>query len=167
MPLISIREAADPLVGAVQHPMYLWLCCMSLLSRDMCALPSLSSLQQGGEHTHLRGNRADEKKEHRGAETVLLPIDQCSPIQTDGERSLFFTLHQDPACKNRDGSDNFLVMAGRFNMEYSRQVRHMLNQVLTAGPPVLAMQIQGAKDACRLSLPYLEANEDRRTFSQF
>ena len=58
-------------------------------------------------------------------------IDQCGPIQTDAERTLFFMLYQDPACKNRDGSDNFLVMAGRFNQQYGRQVRHMLNQVLT------------------------------------
>ena len=48
LPLSNVR-VVDPLVGALQHPMYLWLCCMSLLSRDTYALPSLSSLQQGGD----------------------------------------------------------------------------------------------------------------------
>ena len=48
-----------------------------------------------------------------------MPIDQCGPIQTNGERTLLFTLHEDPACKNRDGSHNILVMAGRFKQQYS------------------------------------------------
>ena len=69
-----------------------------------------------------------------------MPTDQCRPIQTYRERSLFFTLYQDLACKTRDGSDNFLVMAGRFNMEYRLQVRHVVSQLLIAGSPVLAMQ---------------------------
>ena len=43
-------------------------------------------------------------------------------IQTPAEGALSWQLYQDPACKNRDGSDNFLVMAGTFNQKWSTQV---------------------------------------------
>ena len=101
----------------------------------------MSCEPEGRERTHLTGNRADEKRKQRGVRKKLMPTDQCGPIQTDAERTLFFILYQDLACKNHDGSDNFLVMAGRLNQEYSKQVRHVLNQVLTAGSHVLAMPI--------------------------
>ena len=51
-----------------------------------------------------------------------MPTDRCGPIQTAAEEALYWQLYQDPACKNRDGSDNFLAMAGRFNQHWSTQV---------------------------------------------
>ena len=51
-----------------------------------------------------------------------MPTDRCGPIQTPAEGALYWQLYQDPACKNRDGSDNFLVMAGKFNEQWSTQV---------------------------------------------
>ena len=51
-----------------------------------------------------------------------MPTDLCGPIQTPAEEALYWQLYQDPSCKNRDGSDNFLAMAGRFNQHWSTQV---------------------------------------------
>ena len=71
---------------------------------------------------------AAPRKKQRGARKQLLPVDQCGPIQTAAERALFFTLIQDPdrGCRNKDGSEKFVAMAGQFNQEYSRQVSMML-----------------------------------------
>ena len=52
-----------------------------------------------------------------------MPTDLCAPIQTPAEEALYWSLYQDLACKNRNGSDNFLLMAAQFNQQWSRQVR--------------------------------------------
>lgn len=63
------------------------------------------------------------KKKRRGPRRANKPVDVAFPIETDGEVALFFSLHNDPACKNRDGSDNFITMAARFNTAFYKQVR--------------------------------------------
>ena len=54
----------------------------------------MSCESEGKEHTHLTGNRADEKRKQRGVRKRLMPTDQCGPIQTDAGRTLFFILYQ-------------------------------------------------------------------------
>ena len=65
---------------------------------------------------------ADKTRRQRGPRRQLMPTDLCAPIQTPAEEALYWQLYQDPTCKNRDGSDNFLVMAGRFNQQWGAQV---------------------------------------------
>ena len=65
---------------------------------------------------------ADKKRKQRGARRQSIPTDFCGPIQTPAEEALYWQLYQDSACQNRDGSDNFLFMAGRFNQHWSTQV---------------------------------------------
>ncbi len=60
-----------------------------------------------------------------------MPTDLCAPIQTPAEEALYWQLYQDPACKNRDGSDNFLVMAGRFNQQWGTQVSRIPNRTFS------------------------------------
>lgn len=70
----------------------------------------------------LGDKRAEGKREQIGPRRTVLPIGECGPIKTAAEEALFYMLYQDPACKNSDGSDNFLVMSGKFNCHYSSQV---------------------------------------------
>ncbi|CAL5222346.1 g4697 [Coccomyxa viridis] len=83
----------------------------------------------------LDAMRAPEKsREQREPKRVGLPIEECGPIQTAAEQALFFMVYQDPACKNADGSDNFLVMSGKFNCHYGRQiVARATGQVVAPG----------------------------------
>lgn len=73
-------------------------------------------------------NIADKKRKQRGPRRLLMPTDLCAPIQTPAEEALYWQLYQDPTCKNRDGSDNFLVMAGRFNQQWGTQVSRILDR---------------------------------------
>lgn len=59
----------------------------------------------------------------------MTPVDIATPVETDAEVALFFTLHQDAAHKNRDGSDNFIQMAAQFNKGYYKQIRCMLPSI--------------------------------------
>ena len=80
-----------------------------------CLQPRLSK------HAHLL-DLADKTRRQRGPTRQLMPTNFCAPIQTPAEEALYWQLYQDPTCKNRDGSDNFLVVAGRFNQQWGAQV---------------------------------------------
>lgn len=78
-------------------------------------------------------HHAEKRSKQRASNKMGIPIDECGPLETAAERALFFMVYQDPACKNSDGSDNFLVMSGKFNCHYSSQASQNPNkQVLTA-----------------------------------
>ena len=65
---------------------------------------------------------ADKTRKQRGPRRRLMPTDLYEPIHTPAEEALYWQLYQDPTCKNRDGSDNFPFMAGRFNQHWGTQV---------------------------------------------
>lgn len=67
-------------------------------------------------------NSTGGKKKQRGPRRSLKPSDVAFPVETDGEVALFFSLHNDSALKNRDGSDKFVNMSARYNVAYYRQV---------------------------------------------
>ena len=108
----------------------------------------------------MRGNSAEKSREQREPKRVGLPIEECGPIQTAAEQALFFMVYQDPACKNADGSDNFLVMSGKFNCHYGRQVSHTLEQQLAscAGSAYLI-----SKDAFRSLLYDMDKGSTHRS----
>ena len=78
-------------------------------------------------------DHAEKRSKQRGKKKMGFPIDKCGPLKTPAEEALFFMVYQDPACKSSDGSDNFLVMSGKFNCHYSSQASHdPKHQVLSA-----------------------------------
>ena len=74
------------------------------------------------ERSDLRTNPAEKKRKQRGPRRQLMPTDFCAPIRTPAEEALYWLLYHDPAFKNHDGSDNFLLMASQFNQQWSKQV---------------------------------------------
>lgn len=71
------------------------------------------------------------KKKLRSPRRSLKPVDVASPVQTDGEVALFFSLHSDSSLKNRDGSDNFVNMAAQFNTAFHKQVSGSSNNLIS------------------------------------
>ena len=110
--------------------------CLATATRKavVCEAP-----QECEQHTYLLIAIADKKRKQRGPRRMLTPTDLCGPIQTPAEETLYWQLYVDPACKNRDGSDNFLVMAGRFNLQWGIQVTCIPELLLIAGSSVLEM----------------------------
>lgn len=54
---------------------------------------------------------------------MLMPTDLSAPIRTEAEEALYWQLSQDSACQTRNGSPNFVAMAGKFNQHWGAQVR--------------------------------------------
>ena len=126
MLLSSTREPVAVLVGAM--PVLAPCMCVSCIYAEVC--PAMSrSTEVACEHANrkregsdLRTNPAEKKRKQRGPRRQLMPTNFCAPIRTPAEEALFWLLHHDPAFKNRDGSDNFLLMASQSNQQWSRQV---------------------------------------------